>query len=194
MCISKTVFLSHQSSTHSTYPSYLDFIWDPKHVERGVSGETKQSYQQKLTSSYSIGADYAGFGAEVNLSFEEDSFDETDMKYAGLYIQEQTYTLRFSKTNSTDVRKHLSKNAKDSFAKDDAGTIVQRWGTHYLESATFGGMKRITSVSSSLTGLLASQSIPLALAHLTSKHHTPESRYSRRLRIQLPPQSALHQI
>lgn len=69
---------------------------------------------------------------------------ETYHKYASIYARHQIYRVSILNTPA-DLQPYLSDRARRLFAGGDANAIVDTFGTHYITSATFGGMRRFAS-------------------------------------------------
>ncbi|KAK5719582.1 hypothetical protein LTR17_015368 [Elasticomyces elasticus] len=125
-------------------PEFLDFTWASQLKTETVTGETKHLYQHNLSQSYSTTLAFTGFGGEIQDSFQESSLGETYKKYASIYARQQTYhaTVR---EHAADLQAYLSPRALSLFKAGDPRAIVDTFGTHYMTSATFGGMKRLSS-------------------------------------------------
>jgi hypothetical protein len=87
---------------------------------------------------------FAGFGSEVSDTFEEETLVETYYKYASVYARRQIYRVSVRKSPDT-LQSYLSDEARKLFAAGDAKAIVDTFGTHYMSSASLGGMRRFAS-------------------------------------------------
>lgn len=141
-----------------TCPNALRFSFAAEVKTFSVTGESKQQYQRELSFSMGLSGSYDGFGMEVNSSFHEKDFTETYAKYASYFETDQVYQVDFLDKSPLSIQKWLSKSALDTFARGNPVEICNTFGTHYMTSATFGGLKRTSakcnyrdeSISSSL--------------------------------------------
>jgi hypothetical protein len=125
-------------------PEFLAFSWASQLNTETVTGETKSDYQQKLSQSFSANIGFAGFGLEVQDTFEEETLVETYYKYASIYARQQIYHVSVRESPAT-LQSYLSDRARRLFAAGNAKEIVDTFGTHYMSSASFGGMRRFAS-------------------------------------------------
>ncbi|KAK5725201.1 hypothetical protein LTR17_013153 [Elasticomyces elasticus] len=125
-------------------PEFLDFTWASQHSTETITGETKRLYQYNLSQSYSTTLAFTGFGGEIQDSFLESSLGETYKKYASVYARQQTYHVTV-REYAAGLQAYLSPRALSLFKAGDPKAIVDTFGTHYMTSATFGGMKRLSS-------------------------------------------------
>ncbi|KAK3635616.1 hypothetical protein LTR56_014656 [Elasticomyces elasticus] len=125
-------------------PEFLDFTWASQLKTETVTGETKHLYQYNLSQSYSTTLAFNGFGGEIQDSFQESSLGETYKKYASIYARQQTYYVTV-REYAAELQAYLSPRALSLFKAGDPKAIVDTFGTHYMTSATFGGMKRLSS-------------------------------------------------
>ncbi|KAK4888866.1 hypothetical protein LTR27_012265 [Elasticomyces elasticus] len=125
-------------------PEFLDFTWASQLKIETVTGETKRLYQYNLSQSYSTTLSFTGFGEEIQDSFQESSLGETYKKYASIYARQQTYYVTV-REYAAGLQAYLSPRALSLFKAGDPEAIVDTFGTHYMTSATFGGMKRLSS-------------------------------------------------
>jgi hypothetical protein len=125
-------------------PEFLAFSWASQLNTETVTGESKGDYQGKLSQSFSSNIGFAGFGLEVQDTFEEETLVETYHKYASIYARQQIYRVSIRDYPAT-LQRYLSVRAQRLFASGDAKAIVDTFGTHYMSSASFGGMRRFAS-------------------------------------------------
>ena len=125
-------------------PEFLSFSWASQLNTETVTGETKSDYQRKLSQTLGANIGFAGFGLEVQDTFEEETLVETYHKYASLYARQQIYRVNVREFPAT-LQSYLSARALRLFTAGDAKAIVDTFGTHYMSSATFGGMRRFAS-------------------------------------------------
>jgi len=125
-------------------PEFLAFSWASQINTETITGESKSDYQRKFTQSVSANIGFAGFGSEVTDTFEEESLVGTYYKYACIYARQQIYRVSVREFPAT-LQSYLSDIARRLFAAGDAKTIVDTFGTHYMSSASFGGMRRFAS-------------------------------------------------
>lgn len=122
-------------------PGFLELVWISENKNMTVAGETKASFQRNLsnevTSGVSIGIEGASFGAEFSETFSESHFEETFEKYAAHYEREQIYFVRMK----GNAARYLTEEAAQDFEQLDAAELVDKYGTHFMTSATFGGVK-----------------------------------------------------
>jgi hypothetical protein len=81
---------------------------------------------------------------EVQDTFEEEPLVETYYKYASIYARQQIYHVSVRESPAT-LQSYLSDRARRLFAAGNAKAIVDTFGTHYMSSASFGGMRRFAS-------------------------------------------------
>jgi hypothetical protein len=127
-------------------PEFLAFSWASQLNTETVTGESKSDYQRKLSQSFSANIGFAGFGLEVQDTFEEETLVETYHKYASIYARQQIYRVSIRDFAPT-LQSYLSARAQRLFAAGDAKAIVDTFGTHYMSSASFGGMRRFASTA-----------------------------------------------
>jgi hypothetical protein len=127
-------------------PEFLAFGWASQLNTETVTGESKSDYQRKLSQSFSANIGFAGFGLEVQDTFEEETLVETYHKYASIYARQQIYRVSIRDFAPT-LQSYLSVRAQRLFAAGDAKAIVDTFGTHYMSSASFGGMRRFASTA-----------------------------------------------
>lgn len=124
-------------------PPNVDFQWSTSSEVFTVVGESKSEYQKNLSQNFGLSGFASGFGAEVNVSFGEQTFEETYKSYASCY--ERTIIYRLKIGHADEVRQWLSSTALDLFASGNADHIVEHLGTHYMKSAAFGGLQRASA-------------------------------------------------
>lgn len=126
---------------------YLDNVGGMDYVE--AYGDSRQEYQSSMSQQLGMTAGIFGFSGEVQDSFSETSNVETYQKYASSYTMAQHYTITLNSEDDASInRQFLSDEAVALFQNGTPAQIVQRFGTHFMTSATFGGSKRYASVSS----------------------------------------------
>jgi len=125
-------------------PEFLGFTWASQLNTETVTGETKGQYQHSLSQSYSASLGFAGFGVEIQDTSEETTLVETHNKYASFYSRQQIFHVSVRQYPAA-LQDYLSPKATVLFKGGDAKAIVDTFGTHYMTSATFGGMKRFAS-------------------------------------------------
>ena len=125
-------------------PEFLAFSWASQLNTETVTGESKSDYQRKLTQSLAANIGFAGFGLEVQDTFEEETLVETYHKYASIYARQQTYRVSIREFPAV-LQNYLSDRARRLFAAGDPKAIVDTFGTHYMSAASFGGMRRFSS-------------------------------------------------
>ncbi|KAK3698056.1 hypothetical protein LTR37_017105 [Vermiconidia calcicola] len=140
----QTVYYGTDGEYTYQIPEFLGFTWASQFNSETVTGETKGSYQQSLSQSYSANLGFAGFGVEIQNTFEESSLVETYKKYASIYARQQIYHVSV-REDATAMQAYLSPRAVSLFQSGNARSIVDTFGTHYMTNATFGGMKRFAS-------------------------------------------------
>lgn len=127
-------------------PSFLTMQWDSIYHQIIVSGDSKQEYMTNLSTSLGGNASIEGFGMEFKSSFNETDFTETFKKYASVYEVQQVYKLSLKEADAQKVQALLTDDAVNDFRNLTAPEIVSQYGTHFMTSATFGGLKRTSSV------------------------------------------------
>lgn len=118
-------------------PGFLDFVWSSDNKSVTVAGETKASFQRTLTNQVTSGISAGGFGLEFKETFSEDHFEETFHKYAAHYERQQVYFVRLKGA----AARYLSDEAAEDFEALTPAQIVDKYGTHYMATAVFGGLK-----------------------------------------------------
>ncbi|EEP81403.1 predicted protein [Uncinocarpus reesii 1704] len=133
-------------SGDSTYtvPGYMTFSWASTSTSMTIAGETKTKFIQELSRTLNVGADFAGFGGEFSRTYDDSSKVETWKKYMATYHQTLIYRLGFKDIDQ--AKTYLTETATEAFKSWSAEKIIHTFGTHYMISATFGGI-RITSSS-----------------------------------------------
>jgi hypothetical protein len=81
---------------------------------------------------------------EVEDTFEEETLVETYYKYASMYARQQIYHISVRESPAA-LQSYLSDRARRLFAAGNATDIVNTFRTHYMSSASFGGMRRFAS-------------------------------------------------
>ncbi|KAK5731320.1 hypothetical protein LTR15_001259 [Elasticomyces elasticus] len=141
---SQTVYYGTDGQWTYQIPEFLGFTWASQLNTETVTGETKASYQHSLSQSYSASLGFAGFGVEIEDTFEETSLVETYKKYASVYARQQIYRISVREYPAA-LQAYLSPRALNLFKAGDPKAIFDTFGTHYMTSASFGGMKRFAS-------------------------------------------------
>lgn len=118
-------------------PKFLELKWAGDNISKTVAGETKASFQRNLSREVMSGFSIAGFGAEFSETFSESHFEETYEKYVAHYEREQIYHV----TIKGGPARYLSDEAAEDFETLSAAQLVDKYGTHYMTEATFGGIK-----------------------------------------------------
>jgi len=118
-------------------PKFLELKWASDNISKTVAGETKSSFQRNLTREVTTGFSIAGFGAEFSETFSESHFEETYEKYVAHYEREQIYHV----VMKGNAARYLSDEAVEDFETLSAAQLVDKYGTHYMTEATFGGVK-----------------------------------------------------
>ncbi|KAK4503018.1 hypothetical protein PRZ48_006445 [Zasmidium cellare] len=126
-------------------PYFLNFDWFQDFKSKSITGETKADYQSKLSVALGGNAAFDGFGVEMKETFDESDYVETYQKYASMYVRYERYTVSIIEDNLADLQTFLTPQALKVFSEQDPATIVNTFGTHYMRSATFGGVKRFAS-------------------------------------------------
>lgn len=155
-------------------PSTLEFIWRSENLSVAIAGETKASFQRNLTSKVSSGSGFSlgslfGFGGEFERTFHEEHLEETFEKYAAHYERQQIYSVRWV---DDPVRALTSAAAKD-LETLSAAELVNKYGTHFMSSASFGGVKIFAS-RIDIRDEMSAQSIRTAMS-LAVSAKDPES-------------------
>ncbi|WEW57034.1 hypothetical protein PRK78_002493 [Emydomyces testavorans] len=127
-----------------TVPGYMTFSWASTSTSMTIVGETKTKFIQELSQTLKVGANFAGFGGEFSRTYDDSTKVETWKKYMATYHQTLIYRLGFKDIDH--ARNYLTDTAREAFTSWPAEKIVHTFGTHYMTSATFGGI-RITSSS-----------------------------------------------
>jgi hypothetical protein len=127
-------------------PPGMNFTWSQVSTSVTIAGEDKASFQSKLSDTLSASLFADGFGFEMQSSFGESDFTETYKKYASHYERHAIYNVALNDTSPAAMREWLSKDALTAFERGDAEEIVRDYGTHFMTSATFGGLKRTSAV------------------------------------------------
>lgn len=125
-------------------PEFLGFTWASQLNTETVTGETKSENQRSLSEKFSANIGFAGFGLEIQHTFEETTNVETFHKYASLYARQQIYRVSVREFPAA-LQSYLSERALRLFREGDPKAIVDTFGTHYMTSASFGGMRRFAS-------------------------------------------------
>lgn len=131
------------ASVEFDVPAALDFSWSAEDITETRAGATRASFQSDVTESLTGSASGFGFGAEFAKTFAVHHFNETYEKYVARYERQQIYRIAFH--GDADVRRCLSARAQSDLDNATASDIVQFYGTHYMHSATFGGLKVYSS-------------------------------------------------
>lgn len=126
-------------------PYFLSFDWSSNFECKEVKGETKAAYHSQLSIALGGNAAFDGFGIEMKETFAENDYVETYKKYASLYCRYDRYTVSIIEDNFADLQQFLTPQALKVFREQNAEKIVGTFGTHYMRSATFGGVKRFAS-------------------------------------------------
>lgn len=128
-------------TTSFDIPNFLQFTWESYSEFSTITGETKAEYLKEYSAKLGLSVGLPGFSLEFKDTFKETSMEETFKKYSTVYSRHRIYGVKMD-GGVTELRPYLSDNALKMFAEGDPVEIVNRFGTHYMESATFGGVRR----------------------------------------------------
>jgi hypothetical protein len=127
----------------------LEIEQDDTYIGRYIS--TSQEYDDTFSVEVSGGGSYAGFSASASSSYfdhnhlkeSQDSAFTEDFHAGRIYRAERRQEMGLSPAFSTDLQSLPTALTDDAQGVYDK--FLQKWGTHYLESADFGGFVRMTT-------------------------------------------------
>lgn len=138
---SKTLRCTGTDGTANDYsvPNYLNFTWGTESTFFSASGSSKVEFIHDLSHTVDLGFELLGFGAEFERTFKQHNKEETFNKYVARYDQEIVYKVEFKDKEA--AKQYLSADFKNALKTWSVERLVDQFGTHYMTTAWFGGLR-----------------------------------------------------
>lgn len=141
---------AHSSETKATIldwnkladKNYINpVLTDSELKGRSIYGKTIQEYQKKLGTAAGVGANYKGFSASINMSFNKENISAEENEFITIYQHSPQAIIKLSDNiQIKDLRLCLTNEATEDINGTMAAIdVIKKYGTHVVTGFILGG-------------------------------------------------------